>query len=171
MGQILADDVLEIVKRMRFKDEVVLDSKRVTLKLSIRHLGEGGGDIGKYPQRHGPDKVYEDSIARLAIKKESKDYQDAEIQVLKLGNTALLAVPAEYFVEYGLKIKLESPAENTYIVSCANGMIGYVPTREAFKYGGYETTLAQWSKLAPQAGDIITEAILELLLEMFSGKQ
>jgi hypothetical protein len=71
--------------------------------------------------------------------------------------------PAEYFVENGLKIKERAWPRRALVVELANGFIGYVPHREAFLRGGYETTFCGWSKLAPEAGDILAEQVLELI--------
>jgi hypothetical protein len=42
-------------------------------------------------------------------------------------------------------------------------MVGYVPHKEAFLRGGYETTFGYRSKLAPEAGDLLADCAIELL--------
>jgi len=42
-------------------------------------------------------------------------------------------------------------------------MVGYVPHRQAFDRGGYETTFAASSRMAPEAGDILADAAIELI--------
>jgi len=49
------------------------------------------------------------------------------------------------------------------IVGQANGMVGYVPHRDAFLRGGYETTFAGSSRLAPEAGDQLADAAIGLI--------
>jgi hypothetical protein len=49
------------------------------------------------------------------------------------------------------------------VVGLANGMVGYVPTPEAFRRGGYETTFADASRLAPEAGEMLFDAAISLL--------
>ena len=49
------------------------------------------------------------------------------------------------------------------MVACANGMLGYVPTREAFAHGGYETTFGPPSRMAPEAGDLLADALVRLI--------
>jgi len=48
-------------------------------------------------------------------------------------------------------------------VGYANGYIGYIPTREAFRLGSYETRLARWSRVAEGTDDLIANEILSLL--------
>ena len=49
------------------------------------------------------------------------------------------------------------------MVSCANGQIAYIPTKDAFQRGGYETTFGPPSWLAPEAGDLLVDAAVELI--------
>ncbi|MBD2860749.1 neutral/alkaline non-lysosomal ceramidase N-terminal domain-containing protein [Paenibacillus oceani] len=52
---------------------------------------------------------------------------------------SLLAMNAEMVVEYGLYVKMLSGG-STLPVAYSNGMIGYVPTAQQLKEGGYEAT-------------------------------
>lgn len=85
--------------------------------------------------------------------------KEVELQAVRLGPAAFLAIPAEIFVEIGLEIKRRSPLK-TFIVGLANGYIGYLPTEQAYETGGYECVAAL---LAPRADKILVEASLEVL--------
>ena len=85
------------------------------------------------------------------------------IQVIAINNTAFVSVPGEMFVELGLMIKEKSPFEHTYVVELANDYIGYIPTRVAFKEGGYETLNARSSRIGPEAGEILVENAISML--------
>ncbi len=76
-----------------------------------------------------------------------------EIQGVRIEDAAFVAVPAEVFVEIGLKVKQETP-HRVFIVGLANGYIGYLPTREAHSVGGYEVVS---SKCRPEAADVLVE--------------
>lgn len=89
--------------------------------------------------------------------------ENVEIQVIRVGDVAFVGYPAEYFVEYGLRTKKESPFSNTFVAELTNGWHGYVPTPEAFQHGGYEARLGDASKLLEEAGERIVEAGLSLL--------
>jgi hypothetical protein len=69
-----------------------------------------------------------------------------EVQVLAIGQTALVSLPGEIFVRIGQQIAARSPFAATWPVGYANGYIGYVPTREEIPYGGYEVSQgrARW---------------------------
>ena len=89
------------------------------------------------------------------------------LSVLRLGDAVICTNPAELYVEHGLAIKKASPAAVTLISELTDGYAGYVPTREAFRRGGYSTWTCPTSKLAVDAGDRIVEHTSRLLREAF----
>jgi hypothetical protein len=110
--------------------------------------------------------IYAISILDLARFKETHAHFDYEVQALRLGDVQLLALTGEPFVEAQLKIKMQSPSPFTWIAHMSNGYVGYIPTPEAIRRGGYETNACHWSKLAPHALDLITNASIEVLREL-----
>lgn len=87
-----------------------------------------------------------------------------ELQGLRIGETVFIAIPAEVFVEIGLKLK-QLAHHRTFIVGLANGYIGYLPTREAYEAGGYEVVSA---KCAPDAEETLIRKALELEEHLFA---
>jgi neutral ceramidase len=65
---------------------------------------------------------------------------EAEVQVLRLGDFWIVALPGEVFVETGWRIAGAMPGgrERTLVTSYSNGAAGYVPAPEALQEGGYE---------------------------------
>ena len=88
----------------------------------------------------------------------------APVQVIRLGDAAIVALPGEVFVETGMNIKSESHANPTFLVSLANGYIGYICTDKALtQEGGYETWAAKSS--LPAVGTVPTmEALVASML-------
>lgn len=93
--------------------------------------------------------------------------EDVEIQAIAIGDLALIGFPVEYFVEFGLKVKAQSPFPDTLVSELTNGWHGYVPTIEAFRHGGYEPRLGDASWLAPEAGDLLCETGIRLLKRLY----
>ena len=86
---------------------------------------------------------------------------------VRINDAGLALLPGEVFVEYGLRIKAEAKLKPTFVIELTNSGLGYIPTRQAFSEGtGYEERLARSSKLAPEAGDLITDAVLKLLASL-----
>jgi Neutral/alkaline non-lysosomal ceramidase, N-terminal len=106
------------------------------------------------------------SITRFYAKETSalNGHLPVELQGLRIGDAAFIAVPAEVFVEIGLQIKARAPYRS-FIVGIANGYIGYLTTRAAHAVGGYEVVS---SKVAPEAEDVLIEKMLELERKLFS---
>ena len=65
---------------------------------------------------------------------ELPDVLETEMQVIRVGDAALVTLPGEVFVEIGLQIKAESLAPKTFVIGLANGFVGYVPTDHALKH-------------------------------------
>jgi neutral ceramidase len=97
--------------------------------------------------------------------------EPVEVQAVQIGPAVFVTNPAEFFVDYGLRIKKGSPFPFTFPVELANGCVGYVPTEEALgpAGGGYETRLTSYSSLEPSAGTRIMEAGIELSRRLTPG--
>ena len=89
-----------------------------------------------------------------------------EVQAIRIGDTAVVGVPGEYFVEYGLNIKQWSPFDQTFIAELANAAFGYIPTLDAFYPGTYETMPILSATLEPSAGVQIANEAGKMLREL-----
>ncbi len=112
------------------------------------------------------DKVMRSRILWLEDQKQKGNTSiPLDVQAIRLSeNTAIVTLPGEMFVEHGITIKNFSPFKNTIIVELSNNNeISYVPTKSAFKQGGYEVVN---SRLAPGGGEMLVQAAIELLQEL-----
>lgn len=112
------------------------------------------------PQRLNTPELYAQETLRLA---NHAPTVEIKLQVLRIGELAIAAIPCEVFAEMGLEIKRRSPFPDTFTISLANGYSGYLPTPEQHALGGYETWRSGWSFLEEQASRKITEALIEML--------
>jgi hypothetical protein len=90
----------------------------------------------------------------------------ARIAVLRLGSLAMIFLPGEPFVETALEIESSSPFPHTVVVGYAENSIGYIPTEEAMREGGYEAGPGKWSFLQQGADQIILDETLHILHEL-----
>jgi hypothetical protein len=95
--------------------------------------------------------------------------EEIEIQVIALGDVAIVGFPVELFTDFGRRVKAGSSFPATLIATLTNGWHGYAPTLEAFARGGYEPRFAYPSRLAPEAGDRMCDAALDLLRNLSSA--
>lgn len=167
MGRILAADVLGLLPQAGPLNEDTVDAAVCDLYLPLRDfssLERGLEDPDFTKPLLASAEVYRASLEVLRGIAAQRDHEVANVQALRIGDVALACIPAEYFTEHGLRIKMESPVARTFVVSLANGWVGYVPTIQAFSRPcGHETTSALWSKLIPEAGDMLADAVLELV--------
>ncbi|MDI6829355.1 MAG: hypothetical protein QME62_12810 [Armatimonadota bacterium] len=119
--------------------------------------------------RSNPDASHFDKAQANDIESYNLDGKlaEVEIQATKIANTAIVGIPGELFVEYGISIKQWSPFSQTFVVELANNTFGYIPTQDAFHPGTYETMPIVSAKLEPSAGVKIANAAGEMLREIF----
>jgi neutral ceramidase len=166
MGRALADDTSKALETMAFEGELKLGARSRTIQLPYREVSpeEIAGTV-RGAQRFVDPAAYDRGMPALLKHIEERKSQPAEVQVLALGDHFFAAVPAEYFVQLGFRIKEAAHPRHALVVSCANGMVGYVPHKEAFLRGGYETTFTRGANLTPEAGDMLAETAMALIRE------
>ena len=82
------------------------------------------------------------------------------VRFLRVQDTVLWAAPVELFCEIALRVRNESPFRHTFYLGYNNGWLGYLPTAEAFREGGYEP---RTSVFTPQVERDFTEGVLSYL--------
>jgi hypothetical protein len=90
------------------------------------------------------------------------------LQVLRLGDLAVVGIPAEPFVEIGLALQERGLGRPTMVAGYTNGCVGYVPMPAAYPLGGYEVSysFAYYrlpAPLAPECAERIVDAGRRLL--------
>lgn len=101
-----------------------------------------------------------------ALKAAPQDDVTTVVQALRIGAGAVAATPGETFAQLGLDLKQRSPFAMTAVAELCNDIVGYIPTFEAFKQGGYETFRSRWARVAPGSGEKLVDELLEMLGEI-----
>ena len=91
-----------------------------------------------------------------------------EIHVLRIGDAVLATNPFELFLDYGLRIKAQSPAAQTIVVQLAAGRGAYLPTERAVQGGGYGAAPVV-ANVGPQGGNELVQATLQMIRELFQS--
>ena len=164
MGSRLAGAVSRIMENLDYSNDVTMGSASRTIRLPFRTItdSELKGTV-RGAQRFINSAIYDREMPRLHERIHRLETQPAEVQAFFINGMACVAIPAEYFVELGLRIKEETHPRRTIIAGYANGMVGYVPHADAFRRGGYETTLCNSSRLAPETGDLLAACAIDLI--------
>lgn len=83
--------------------------------------------------------------------------------VISVGDISFVTAPYEMFAAHGVYIKDNSPFSSTFIISCANGSMGYIPTNLAYDYGCYESHTGRFAR---GTGDELAESFVSALNEL-----
>jgi len=109
--------------------------------------------------------LLEEQIARV---REGDDPLEAEVQVFRIGEVALVGIPAEPFCQMGLAIKQFTEAPVSLCLGYTNDYLGYVAPTYEWERGGYEVSLGMWSIVAPEAFDRLLVTARENVAKVFS---
>jgi hypothetical protein len=85
----------------------------------------------------------------------------AEVHVLRLGDIIFAINPFEYYLDFGIQIKVRCPAIQTFLVQLA-GPGTYVPSPRSVQGGGYGSVPAS-NPVGPQGGQVLAEETLRLI--------
>jgi hypothetical protein len=99
--------------------------------------------------RSGPYKSYE-PLASAALPRQ------AEIQVWRIGNTALAGLPGEPICEVGMETQKQVAAagfKNVLTIGLANDYVGYIVNEKEYAHGGYEVD--ERSYYGPELGRLL----------------
>ncbi len=124
------------IKEMPPESEVQATFDRI--KANLESVRNSGGSIDEIKQAAFPAKRETLLLRHTQTFGRGGDKQEIPIQVIRIGNTALVAIPVEPFAEIGTAVKERSPADWTLFSGYANGYYGYLPMAYAYPEGGYE---------------------------------
>ncbi|SMP38081.1 hypothetical protein SAMN06265222_10171 [Neorhodopirellula lusitana] len=91
-----------------------------------------------------------------------RDNHQIELSCLAIGDTRLLHMPGELFVEYQLAAKAMRPDLKVALAAYGDYGPGYIGTEEAYGQGGYETS-QRASKVAPEVEAVLMKGMRTLL--------
>ena len=86
-----------------------------------------------------------------------------EINAFSVGDVAFATTPYEMFCQNGLAVKEGSPFETTFMISCCNGVNGYIAADSAFEYNSYEVGNRIFVRGTAEA---VPEKLVEMLQEL-----
>jgi len=171
-SEALAAIAAEAYRTIRYREAVRVGmlEERLTLRRRVpdpRRLAWARETVSAIPG--GKPRNQPEVYAREQIYLHEEPVRELKLQVLRLDELAIAAMPNEVFAITGLKSKGQSPFAKTFTIELANGAEGYTPPPELFPLGGYTTWPARTAALEVEAETKITEAVLSML-ERLAGK-
>ena len=165
----VANDVAEAARgayqKIEFRDWVPLKTATREITLRVRRPSESEAEAArkKLAAEILPTSNREVIYARETVL--LADYPTTVnliLQVFRVGDLGIAAVPCEPFAESGLELKEKSPLKPSFTIGLANGFYGYLPPPRHHALGGYETWRARTSFLETEAAPKIVSALIEL---------
>jgi hypothetical protein len=82
------------------------------------------------------------------------------VHAVRIGDGVIVTGPGETFTEYGIAVKERSPGAPTLYAGYTNEILGYLPTANEYRYGGYEAGYGYKSVGLPSLFDPSVERIV-----------
>ncbi len=177
----IGERIAEAVMRGYYKAQNYIETNPVfkhiivTMDLPIRKVSEDDYKaaleaIDAARKKFSPEKrmTSADQVALfepVGIVKRWEEQQTAgtfsfDTHILRLGRVAIATNPFELFVEYGLRIRARSKAEQVCVCQLTNGCESYLPTQAAIDGGSYSSKPAS-TKVGPESGDVLAERTIK----------
>ncbi|MCC6393169.1 MAG: hypothetical protein IT167_21390 [Bryobacterales bacterium] len=163
VAAMLAEESHRVWRGISFHDYVELDSVMEEVRLGVRRPG---ADEVEEARRLLPADFRDVKERRQIYAKETlalagyPDQVTAPVQAIRIGELGIATFPGEAFVEMGLEVKQKSPFQPTFLIELANSYLGYIPTMNGHREGGYETWRAKSSFLEAEAAPKLMTAAL-----------
>lgn len=88
-----------------------------------------------------------------------------EVKVIRIGDVAIATNPFELYLDYGIRMKVKSPAVQTFVVQLAGGG-SYLPTRRSILGGAYGAVPAS-TLFGPEGGTELVEKTVEMIKSLW----
>ena len=95
--------------------------------------------------------------------------RQTRLQIIRLGDIVFVGIPGEMFARLGLELRRRSPFRHTCIIGLANEQIGYIPDRQAYADGGYQTWVGWHSMLEVGTGEAMVDQAVAMLDELYDA--
>ena len=147
---------LEMLERKLTLSRRIPDKARLSWAMNVAEKMQGRKPTNR-PEVYALEQIclHEDQVREL------------KLQVLRIGELGITAIPCEVYGITGLKIKARSPLRHTFNIELANGSEGYIPPPEQHLLGGYTTWPARSAGLEVGAEPRIVETLLSMLEDIY----
>lgn len=169
----LAEESVRVWKGITFQDWVELDGTQEELDLGVRRpSAEEVAEAKELLKGAGDDLIdRRQTYARETVLLAGYPPRvKAPVQAMRIGSLGLATFPGEAFTELGLEVKQKSPFRPTFLIELANSYLGYIPTVEGHRQGGYETWRAKSSYLEVEAAPKMVAAALRGLTKLHQSR-
>ena len=152
-------------------EDLSLPKRKITEKEMVAARKQVEGiDAKKSP---GPGdharRVWHQDVVDRYNKQASQPKQTIEVHAIRIGDVAIVTNPFELFLDYGLRIKARSKAQQTLVLQLTTPWAGYLPTEKAVAGGGYSAVIES-GYIGPEGGQLLVERTVDVVNSMFEKK-
>jgi neutral/alkaline ceramidase-like enzyme len=148
IGRILAYEALRVVEATPTRRDVPVGGAIQPVALPLKSLA----DRDLFVRFFGMPSHFAERALRASV-------LETEVQMLSIGDTAILALPGEPFVDLGMNIKQQLAERDVVVLGYSNDDVRYILPASAYQGDKYET-FGTW--LAPGAAEILEQAAVAL---------
>lgn len=109
--------------------------------------------------------VHAGTLARCEFQEKHPIFE-IEAHFLRLDDVAFATNPFELFLDYGNRIRAQSPAAQTFLLQLTNGSLGYLPTARA-EAGGHYSAYVSSGITGHDGGELLVCETLAALDQLF----
>ena len=143
------------------KEKLDMLPKALEVQTLWNTVGRASSEGSKAAKEAGFASIYE--VSAIISRAKAEDTNSMEIKVLQIGDIGFIFAPYEMFGSHGKSIKEDSPYDMTFIITCAEGAEGYLPSYLGWEIGTYESHV---SKFERGTGEKLVEEFVSMLTEM-----
>ncbi|MHB8969945.1 MAG: LamG-like jellyroll fold domain-containing protein [Pirellulaceae bacterium] len=164
----VAEAALRAYQRIEFHDSapLAMAERRLTIRLEQPDAEAQAWADKTMATMNGRDpQTMPEVYAREIVLLREMQQSERKLQVIRIGDLGIAALPAEVYAITGLKLKQQCPLSPMFNIELANGSIGYIPPPELRPLGGYNT----WPARHTATQNDIETIMVKELLEMFEA--
>ncbi len=167
-----AEDTIAFAHEVRFwrLPRLMVTDAEYALEKRIPSMSEEDLKKQHYAfQRLWPFGPVCDLVSRYERQAQNGEHE-VESHIIRLGDAVFASNPFELFVDYGMRIRCQSQALQTFLVQLADGSGNgfYLPTERALKGGHYSAQIKScW--VGPEGGRMLVTETVKSINERFQG--
>jgi hypothetical protein len=146
------------VPRRRYTDEDIREMEARVREAEARlEAAQRSADAWRIHQAHARLRRVAELLKKWRLPQDPAPIT-VDLQALRIGDVAIVAMPGEPFAEIGAAVKKSSPFPVTLFCGYSSGAGGgYMPVAEEYRFGGYEVEITPYG---PEAAEkIVAEAV------------
>ncbi len=175
MADSLSGNVLKMIPNIKYSPIHHLRTVSTNIKMKLKDVPEPDGiremAITAEKEWGVNTEKWKAALLEKYQNRETKLSLELEIQLIQINEGSFSGIPMEPFSESALELKNKLDDPFAFFGGYTNGYLGYLPTKEAYPFGGYEVELnpvvygpitGLWMPPVDSTAEEVVDKIMEL---------